>query len=269
VGTRRSGRGHSGSGRGRSVTHCSQKRFGLRSGLVRPESQSRERSPCTFAAPPTARPWLSYRVLLVTAFVAVVLTFFALFRLDFSGGPLVSFRHRPVWQSTETLRVKAPQPIGTAPTGRPMSKAQHRQRIVSFAVFYANLVNSDVIRNRARRSGPLRGNYEASASVRTNGASWRGPGPFVSINAVAGSPAHAAQTAARVSRSSRAYIAQAQNAAQIARSARVRLDVVSASGKTTLVRGRRLTGPLVALGAVLALLALAAVSRSSAEGRKR
>jgi hypothetical protein len=232
---------------------CLQRGSGLRLRLVRLGSQSDERSPFTFASPRSTRPWLRDRVLLLTAVAAVVLAFFALFRVDFSGGALVSFRHQPVWQSTETLRATAPMPVSTA---------AHHQRLRSLTLLYAALVNSSVIRDRARRSGPLEGQYEASTSDRTNDASWRGPGPFLSIQATAGSPAHAAQTATRVSRSARAHIAEAEHAAQVPQSARVRLEVVSAAREATLVRGRRLTGPLAALTGVLVLLGLAALSRS-------
>jgi hypothetical protein len=63
-------------------------------------SRSHDPSLYAFAARRSGRPWLSYPVLLITAVGAVVLTFFALFRIDLGSGPLISFRHEPMWRST-------------------------------------------------------------------------------------------------------------------------------------------------------------------------
>lgn len=231
----------------------------LRSWLVPVDTQPHQRSGYTFAAPRPVRPWLRYRYLVLTAFAAVALTFFALFRIDLGHGSLISFRHDQTWRSVETLRVTAAQPS--------RSRSLEDSTASALAKLFAQLANSDAVRALAARDAPLKGHYEAWASAGANDTSSRRGGPFLSIRALASSPGHAAHTAARVSRSLRAYLERAEGTARIPRSERVRLDVVSASRRATLVQERKLVRPLVALGVVLALLALAAVSRFRTELR--
>jgi hypothetical protein len=195
----------------------------------------------------------------LTAFAAVALTFFALFRIDLGHGSLISFRHDQTWRSVETLRVTAAQPS--------RSRSLEDSRASALAKLFAQIANSDAVRKLAARDAPLKGRYEAWASAGASDTSSRLGGPFLSIRALASSPGHAAHTAARVSRSLRAYLVHEQGTARLPRLERVRLDVVSPSGRATLVHDRKLVEPLVALGVVLALLALAAVSRFRTELR--
>ncbi len=190
---------------------------------------------------------------MLTAFAAVALTFFALFRIDLGHGSLISLRHDQTWRSVETLLVTAPQPR--------KSRSLEDSRASTMAKLFAQLASSDAVRKLAARDGPLKGRYEAWASAGANDTSSRRGGPFLSIRALASSPGHAAHTAGRVSRSLRAYLERAEGAARIPRSERVRLVVVSPSGRATLVHDRKL--PRV----VLALLGLAAVSRFRTEIR--
>jgi hypothetical protein len=233
----------------------------LRSWLVPVDTQPHQRSGYTFAAPRPVRPWLRYRYLVLTAFAAVALTFFALFRIDLGGGygSLISFRHDQTWRSVETLLVTAPQP--------PDSRSLEDSRASALARLFAQIANSDSVRAFASRDAPLKGRYEAWASAGASDTSSRLGGPFLSIRALASSPGHAVHTAVRVSRSLRAYLEREEGTARIRRSERVRLYVVSASSRATLVQERKLVRPLVALGVVLALLALAAVSRFRTELR--
>jgi hypothetical protein len=223
-------------------------------------TQPHQNSGYTFAAPRPVRPWLRYRYLVLTAFAAVALTFFALFRIDLGHGALISFRHDQTWRSVETLLV-------TAPPQPPRSRSLEDSRASALAKLFAQLANSDAVRKLAARDGPLKGRYEAWASAGANDTSSRRRSPFLSIRALASSPGHATHTAARVSRSLRAYLERAEGTARIPLSERVRLYVFSPSGRATLVQERKLVGPLVALGVVMALLALAAVNRFRTELR--
>jgi hypothetical protein len=231
----------------------------LRSWLVPVDTQPHQRSGYTFAAPRPVRPWLRYRYLVLTAFAAVALTFFALFRIDLGHGSLISFRHDQTWRSVETLLVTAPQP--------PKSRSLEDSSASALAKLFAQLANSDAVRAFASRDAPLKGRYEAWASAGASDTSSGRGGPFLSIRALASSPGHAAHTAARVSRSLRAYLEREESTARIPRSERARLYVVSASRRATLVQERKLVRPLVALGVVLALLGLAAVNRFRTELR--
>jgi hypothetical protein len=197
----------------------------------------------------------------LTAFAALALTFFALFRIDLGhgSGSLISLRHDQTWRSVETLLVTTPQP--------PKSRSLEDSRASALAKLFAQLASSDAVRKLAARDGPLKGRYDAWTSAGANDTSSRRGGPFLSIRALASSPGHAAHTAARVSRSLRAYLERAEGTPRIPRSERVRLYVVSPAGRATLVQERKLVGPLVALGVVLALLALAAVNRFRTELR--
>ena len=206
---------------------------------------------------------MSFPCFLLTAFVAVALTFFSVARVDLSPA-VISFRHHEAWQSTQSLRVVAPGAVGGHPA-------------IGLSGLYAQLINSDTVRTLALRRGSLMGSYHATAADGAVESSLcasstveiacraRGTGEaLLYIEGFANSRARATQIAARVSAAFRAYVAQQQVAAKIPLSSRVRFDVAS-SPKPELIHGRRLTGPLVALSIVIVLLALAALTQMRAE----
>jgi hypothetical protein len=208
---------------------------------------------------------VSFPCFLLTAFVAVALTFFSVVRVDLSPA-VISFRHHEAWRSTQSLRVVAPGAVGSHPA-------------VGLSGLYVQLINSDTVRTLALRRGSLMGSYHATAAVGAVEPSLCAPSTveiacrargigeaLLSIEGFANSRARATQIAARVSAAFRAYVAQQQVAARIPLSSRVRFDVAS-SPKPELIHGRRFTGPLVALSTVIVLLALAALTQMRAERR--
>ena len=230
--------------------------------VVRPRQQLDGPSVYTYEASRSRPFWLSFPCFLLTAFVAVALTFFSVARVDLSPA-VVSFRHHEAWQSTQSLRVVAPGAVGGHPA--------------AVSGLYAELINSETVRTLALRRGSPMGSYHATAAVGAVESSLCAPSTveiacrargigeaLLSIEGFANSRARATQIAARVLASLRAYVAQQQIAAKIPLSSRVRFDVVS-SPKPELIHGRRFTGPLVALSTVIVLLALAALTQMRAE----
>jgi len=218
-----------------------------------------------------ALPPLSTRWALVTACVTVALTFFAIFRIDLSQPPVVSFRHQERWRSDETLLLSRPGLLPRAPR-RGVSPS-------GLWSFYAQIAASAQVRQLALRAGPLHGDYRAfvsrddkprsqssncnqttqlasctSASISFGAAS-------LVIEATARTKRYAIATAARVSRGLRDYVHQQQDAASIPADQRIRLAVVRpATSHTERIDGRRIAGPSVTLAAVLVLLTVAVVS---------
>jgi hypothetical protein len=146
--------------------------------------------------------------------------------------------------------------------------------------FYAQLASSNEVRKLALRNGPLRGSYKAVAttfapieypcapSTLEVGCHERGTGhDSIRIEGLARSRGRAAQIAKRISQAFRTYVEQQQDAAQIPRASRIRVELVSIRPNVEQLTGRHFTGPLIALGTVIVLLVLAAFSRLNAAQR--
>jgi len=186
----------------------------------------------------------------VIASVAVLLAFFAIFRVDLAGSPVISFRFHDRWQSQEVLVLS-----GSVDPPIPMP-APSPNLLASLSSYYATLANNGEVRKLILRDGPLHGSYRVVAD--TNGAQ-RVPLPILTIEGTARTKAIASSIATRVSRGFRAYVLQKQEEAQIPVSNRVQLHVVSpaAANVKHVQSGHRLLWPLVARSVVLVALALA------------
>jgi hypothetical protein len=194
-------------------------------------------------------PPLSVRWAAVIASVAALLAFFAIFRVDLAGSPVISFRFHDRWQSQEALALTG--------TGFPTSGGGRTGSSLSpLANLFANYAASQEVRQFILRDGPLHGSYRVFA-----GTGDAQPLPILTFEGTARTKAIAAAIAARVSRDFRAYILQKQEEMQISKTQRIQFPVVSPAAKNVKqVQGRRLLWPLVVLSVVFALLALALVS---------
>src|SRR6266550_6469723 len=119
--------------------------------VVRPRQQSDGPSGYAYEASRSRPFWLSFPCFLLTAFVAVALTFFSVVRVDLSPA-VISFRHHEAWQTTQSLRVVAPGAVGGHPA-------------IGLSGLYAQLINSDTVRTLALRRGSPMGSYHATAAV--------------------------------------------------------------------------------------------------------
>jgi hypothetical protein len=191
--------------------------------------------------------------LLLTALVALTLTFFSLFRIGLYPSPHVSFRQQTVWQSNETLVMTQHAPPPTFPM----------PQLFLLSDYYSRLAESPPIRALVLRGGPLHGRYNVAPVQNRFGR----PTEFFRIDGQAGSPGQAARIAVRVSAALRAYIKQLQAEANVPQAQRVQLGVVAAKRKPTLIQGHWRQGPLIALSVVMGLLLLAGSIKFAEERR--
>ena len=233
----------------------------------RPRARASTASPEALSARPSSQ--LDTRWFAGTACVAVALTFFAIFRVDLAGSHLVSFRYHESWRRHETLRVVAPlAPSSASPFA--LSALSDLYAHYALSPKCASLLYATVICTaptaRSSASQALRSPLVRCPAGTRSRLSLQQPRPeaLLEIEATGGSEADATQTAARISNAVTAFLVQKQNEAAIPLSQRVRFEAAGSPARNVeRFQGRRLIGPLIALTIVLALLALAVVSRRS------
>ncbi len=198
------------------------------------------------------------------------LAFFAAVQIEVSdGSPRLSYRHAEEWRSQATLLVteqgfpeghKAPSPSEweqEAPTrtaGDPGFAEPHR--FVELALVYANLVDTDAVRE-SLPTGALR---DATLGGAARGLESGEPIPFVDVVAVAASAEAAKSLARSGAEALRDYVASQEIANGIPEDERVTLRVVAYPREAELVVARPTALPLIAfLAVVLIVVAIAFV----------
>ena len=211
-----------------------------------------------------------FRLIVATGFVlAIAIAFASLAKVGFADGSLsISHRQQETWQGATRLFVTqqgfpwgrsvlpavSPTPVPPTSTSSGLQFADPT-RLAGLAVYYAQLINGDLIQREIRNS-VTPGTVLSAAPVTdpaTNSAL-----ALVDVMSVAHTPAQAARDSRAGADLFRSYIAHQQASARIPLNQRVLLQVVST--KAALIAGRKKTLAIVAFLAVLmATIALAFV----------
>jgi len=202
--------------------------------------------------------------------VGVLLALLSYYKPVLNGGvPSLEPRKAETWQASEILFLtqsgfpagRTEQPVVTVRVGgeeTTMARYADPGKFTSLAPLYAQLANSDVVKERAiSAGGPLEGTARTIPTADTSYGAVNGL-PMLSVFATAPTRQGARSTAARISSAFRDYIVAEQNAAKIPDNKRIEIEVVNEAGDETLLVPRKKTLPVVVLLAVLsATIALA------------
>jgi hypothetical protein len=216
--------------------------------------------------------WRFRLLVLVGLLGALLLAFLSFFKVSFQGfsPDSVTYRQQETWASNSTMLVTqrgfpagwTVQPPTVDENGNPIPGATpyaDQSRFEALAVFYSVLANSDAVRKIATKSSPLHGQYSAKA-IPDPSNKLHGTLPFLTISGVATTPQGAVETARRATEAFRQFLVDKQARADIPDKQKVKLQVVNEARGAKLVKGRRLTIPIVVfLTGLIATLGLAFV----------
>lgn len=173
--------------------------------------------------------------------LALSLTFLSVVRVSFDHGkPQFTYRLSQTWSSTETLLITAK---GT-PWARINDQSVTPGGLATLSAFYAALANSDKVQERLRESGRVPGVMFAQPVV-DRVTQNRGPLPFVSIIGTAKRGVDAVSTASRGGNALIDYVVSTQNSANIPKSQRIQITVLTEAQPAKLLAGRKKTLPIV------------------------
>lgn len=215
-----------------------------------------------------------WRFRLLVAFgvlAALALAFMSFYNVGLNGRSLtVTHRQQESWASSSTMLVtqggfvegRSVLPATVDEKGKRIPGVPEfagPQRFESLAVFFSVIANSDAVHKLVRKKGPLEGQYSAKA-VPDPSNRQRATLPFMTISGFATTPGAATRTAQRATQAFKQYLQREQVRAKIPAKQQVRLEIVNAAVGAELVKGRRLTIPVVVfLTALIATLGLAFV----------
>ena len=207
-----------------------------------------------------------FRLIVAVGFVlAITVAFATVAKVGADGS--ISYRQQPTWQGTTRLfvtqqgfpwgRTVLPGDPTSAPSTSTSSGLQFADptRLAGLAIYYAALINGELIQRQIRRSFPPKTILSAAAVTDT---ATNSPLALVDVTSVAHSSAQARRVSQEGASLFRSYIADQQASAGIPLKERVLLQVVST--KAEVIAGRKKTLAIVAFLAVLiATIALAFV----------
>ncbi len=226
-----------------------------------------------------ARVLLRHKVLLLLGLlVAVGLAILSYDRVGLDGGkPTLTPRKAELWQSQATVLLTEPG----FPAGRRVLDSATKLvggQVVAVPKFnapgsyagvvalYARLAESDQVRRRIEKSGPLAGSFQALAT--SDPLSPERLLPMVTLFGKASSPQVAQETVRRGMKGFLSYVRREQVAAGIPKRNRIEFQVINAPEPAILVAPRKRTLPIVVfLSVMIAAIALAFVLENSMRRR--
>ena len=172
---------------------------------------------------------------------ATILAIGSYFKPATDGGrPSLEPRKEEVWQASATLFLtqkgfpagRTEQPLVVRRIGNEETAvAQYADpgRLASLAPLYARLANSDAVRRRMLKDGPLEGTAQAIPTADTSYGAVNGL-PMISIFGKAPTQERALRVTKRATEAFVAYLSENQDAAGITGDKRVLIEVVNAPG---------------------------------------
>jgi hypothetical protein len=198
-----------------------------------------------------------FRLIVAVGFVlAIAVAIATVAKVDANGS--ISYRQQPTWQGTTRLfvtqqgfpwgRTVLPGDPSSVPSPSTSSGLQFADptRLAALAIYYAALINGDLIQRQIRKSFPPKTVLTAAAVTDT---ATNSPLALVDVTSVA----HTSSGATRVSEEGatlfQSYIAQQQASGGVPLKQRVLLQVVST--KAEVIAGRKKTLAILAFLAVM------------------
>ena len=198
-----------------------------------------------------------FRLIVAVGFVlAITVAFASVAKVGADGS--ISYRQQPTWQGTTRLfvtqrgfpwgRTVLPGDPTSAPSTSTSSGTQFADptRLAGLAIYYAALINGDLIQRQVRKSFPPK---TVLSAVAETDAATSSPLALVDVMGVAHTSAQARRVSQEGANLFRSYIADRQASAGIPLKQRVLLQVVST--KAAVIAGRKKTLAIVAFLAVL------------------
>ncbi len=201
--------------------------------------------------------WRSKRLLLGGVLLGAALAILSYGRPGLShGAPSLTPRAADEWQSEAQLLITQ--------TGFPYGRAgyEHVGTLASLSPVYATFANGSTVQAAIRQRGEQLGiSGSVQASEAWNVATSVGL-PFVNLTATAPTQTGAVQLVSGAASILQAYVAAQQQAARIPPAARIQLPIVKAGVGTKLVKGPKLSVPILVFMAVLIAVASIAVLKA-------
>jgi hypothetical protein len=170
---------------------------------------------------------------------AFALAFFSYVRIDPQGSPMFTYRKSVLWGSKEVLQITQPGFY----EGRVTADSSGRDALLDLAPLYARLANSDQVRQRMARGGPIYGGVDVNPVVDETGNGL--PLPLVEITAFTRSLQLAPQRASRQARAFIGYLRAQQAANGIPEGRRVSVSVIKGPTDPFIAVPRKKTLPLI------------------------
>jgi hypothetical protein len=207
------------------------------------------------------------RIAIAGLIAALGLALLAQVRVSPFGDPMFTYRKHTVWSSKITLQLTQ----NGFPEGRVQEAGTARDTLIGLAPLYARLANTDQVRNRMHRLGPVRGGIKIVPLVDENQSSL----PLLEMRSFAFEPSSAQQRVSRQATAFIGYISQQQAANDVGEKNRVLLKVIKGPTEPRVVVPRKITLSVVVFLAMLVatgglILALENISkRGAGSGARR
>lgn len=193
---------------------------------------------------------------------AIALAFLAQVRVSPFSSPTFEYRKPVVWSSNVTLQLTQQG----FPEGRVQDVGSRRAALVSLAPLYARLANTDPVRKRMRKLGPILGGVKVNPVVDDNNVGL----PLVQISSFAFQNTSAVTRAKRQADAFIGYIASEQAQNDLLPKNRVVLEIVKGPTRPSVVVPRKITLPVVVFLSMLIVTgALILALENRARGRRR
>jgi capsular polysaccharide biosynthesis protein len=196
-----------------------------------------------------------FRVLVALGLlIGVMLAFLAMVRVNLSSSPHFAYRTDPQYESLTTvfvtthgfpwgsLTLRAGNKTADAPRG-----SVNTSTLRDFTSLYMQLATSDPVMRRLKQSGPIHGLITAYPVFSADNSTL----PLITLSAVAHSKAQARDLARRHLHAFQSWLLNQQTEAGTQPENRVVLQAVSGPLPPHLLRGRKLTKPLLIFLAML------------------
>lgn len=198
--------------------------------------------------------WRFRLIVALGLLLATMLAFLAMVRVSVSSSPHFSYRTQPQYESlTKVFVTTHGFPWGSL-TLRAGSKTVDGPRgtvntgtLRDFASLYMQLATSDPILRRVKQTGPLDGTITAYPVISADNSTL----PLISLSAVAASGPAAYDLARRHLRAFQSWLLDNQQRAGTDPANRIVLQPVSGPLPPHLLRGRRMTRPILIFVAIL------------------
>jgi hypothetical protein len=198
--------------------------------------------------------WRFRVIVALGLFLGILLALFAMVRVNLSSSPHFAYRTQPQYESTTTVFVTTHGfPWGSLTLRAGGKRADTPQGTINtdtlrdFASLYLQLATSNQVMGHLKESGPVNGTITAYPIFSPDNSTL----PLIGLSAVATTPSGARNLAQRHLRAFQTWLVKRQEDAGTQPANRVVLQPVSGPLKAKLLRGRKMTKPILIFFAVL------------------
>jgi hypothetical protein len=193
---------------------------------------------------------------------AIALAVFSYVRIDPFGSPMFAYRKSVLWGSKSVLQITQPGFY----EGRVTADTNQRDALLELAPLYARLANSDPVRQRMHRTGPIFGGISVTPVIDSSGNGI--PLPLVEMVAFTRNATLAQQRVQQQAQAFVGYLRARQIATGIPDKRRVSVSLIKGPSKPFIAVPRKKTLPVIVfLSMLIATCALVLVLDNLASRR--